>query len=443
MLPEIPVRAGDSSVQVSSWLKWSETALITLLFIGFGYWHRPEDPFYLNGAIPWLVLAPLMAGLRYGFLAALMSSVVLLLSAAAELGVRELHEFPWSWAAGILSLSLLAGEFRDYWGRKLERAQAISDYKGNRLNEFTRDFYLLKVSHDRLEQQLAGSSGSLREALRSLYSELAVTRAGELNAESANLMLGLLARYGQLQTAAICKVDNGLCGPQPLASLGDFGSIQPSDPIILHALEQATLVSVQTEFRSHMGALNTDLLLALPFTDSAGEVVAICLVKAMPFFSFQPRVLKLLAILAGHMADVLARHRMAGSSLTPELRTLLFHAARAGHDAARFKMPAVAFGLITTNQNATNLIARIERLRRGLDVFAFRQEHQSTRIVLLMPLTDELGLAGYLKRLDEDLTHQTGDSLHDLASTQTFVIQNTESTLGWIRTFLAIDEDDE
>lgn len=443
MSSELSERAEESSTQVSSWFKWSETALITLATISFGYWTRPEDPFYLNEPIPWLIIAPLLTGLRYGFFAALLASVFVLLAAAKELGTNDLYEFPWSWAAGILSLSLLAGEFRDYWGRKLERAQAVANYKGRRLDEFTRYFYLLKVSHDRLEQQLAGSSGSLRESLRRLYGELSFAGAGELNDESAGLMLGLLARYGQLQTAAIYGVEKGECGSKPLASIGDFGSVQADDPLILHALEQSTLVSVQTELRNYAGDLNTDLLLALPLADSSDEVVAVCLVKAMPFFSFQSRVLRLLAILAGHMADVLTQNRVVDSKDAPELRALLFQAERAGHDASRFNMPAVAFGLEVDNQNATHFLARIEYLRRGLDLFAFNQDGQSTRIVLLIPLTDELGLAGYIARLDEDLTHQIGASLHDLARTETLVIEDSETSLKWIRSFLSKGQRDE
>ncbi|AHI33125.1 hypothetical protein AU15_09450 [Marinobacter salarius] len=193
------------------------------------------------------------------------------------------RDFPYVWTTGVLGISLLAGEFRDYWGRQQQKLEASNDYRGSRLEEFTRNYYLLKVSHDRLEQQLAGSSSSLREALRRLYAQIGEAGQAGLNQETASLMLQLLGRYGQLQIAGIYAVNNGVPEPEPLATVGRFRKVDLKDPLLLHALAERKLVSVQTEFRQRMGDLDTDLLAAIPLIDSEDRFIGLCVIEPCPF----------------------------------------------------------------------------------------------------------------------------------------------------------------
>ncbi|WP_228128420.1 PelD GGDEF domain-containing protein [Marinobacter daepoensis] len=427
--PSVPM--ADTAVEAHGWLKWLEVVVVTGLFLGSGFWLRPQDPLHVENTFAWPVLAPLLIGLRYGFFPALMSGLLVLLVAGWQYEIAMVSTYPWGWAAGILACSLLAGEFRDYWERQLERSRAVNDYSLQRLEEFTRNFYLMKVSHDRLEQQLAGSSGSLREALRRLYGELSQTQADGLNGERASLMLRVLARYGQLQTAALLPVSGQQVGPEPLAIIGDFREVPASDPLIHYALQERTLVSVQTEFRKHLKKLDTELLVVIPLISSGGELVALCAVKSLPFFSFQNRTLRLLAILSGHLADMLCQRddTVDGSH---EWQNLCFQARRAARDAEQFDLPSVLLRLQVEEQDLATLQERMTGLLRGLDVIAVDRQAGAPCVVLLMPLTDELGLAGYLHRLELDIRESTGRSLWAFAVKQTLVLRQEEQVSGWL-----------
>lgn len=427
-MPDSPTRPTQA---VLGWLKWVEVIVVTGLFVGAGFWLRPDDPLHVDNTFAWPILGPLLIGLRYGFFPALVSGLGVLLVAGWQYEVGEMETYAWRWAAGIMACALIAGEFRDYWERRLERSHATNDYSLQRLEEFTRNFYLMKVSHDRLEQQLAGSSGSLREALRRLYGELSQTRADGLNDESASLMLRVLARYGQLQTAAILAVNGEKVEPKPLATIGDFDPVSSSDQLIQYAIQQRTLVSVQTEFRKHLDKIDTDLLVVIPLISSGGELVALCVIKSIPFFSFQNRTLRLLAILAGHMADMLCqRDRTMGGS--QEWQNLCFHARRAARDAEQFDVPSVLLRLKINEADLPPLTERVTRLLRGLDVKAVNRPGNTPSIVLLMPLTDELGLAGYLHRLEQDVRETTGRSLWDVATRDTLVIRQEAQVMEWL-----------
>lgn len=417
------------------WLKWFETIAITALFIAVGFWHHPNNPLFVGDIFPWPMLATLLAGLRYGFFMALVSSTLILATAGLLLRADLLpgDQLPYIWGVGVMTVGLLAGEFRDYWDRRIEKLVASNQYRHTRLEEFTRNFYLLKVSHDRLEQQLAGSSNSLREALRRLHSEISYTQGSGLNREAGDLLMRLLVRYGQLQIAAIYPVTEGRLGESPVAVTGNFHPVQADDPLLSHALQERTLVSVHTEYRDNRDDLETRLLLALPLIDSGNEMIGIVTVEAMPFFSFQPKTLRLLAIMAGHMADMVQEHIRIPEKSTSEWRHFSFQLARVTSDARDHKLPAALVHFTFTNAaTAAQINNRMQQMRRGLDVIACPPNAPDTQLAILMPLSDELGCAAYLQRLTDDIRQQTGQNLETIARVRQQQVSGTTNITEWL-----------
>lgn len=426
---------GLSSKETTAWVKWLETIIITLLLLAAGFWLHPEDPLFIEETFPWPVLAPLVAGLRYGFIMALVSSSLIFTAAGLILraGFLPDDQLPYIWGLGILSTGLLAGEFRDYWDRRIEKLVAANQYRHVRLEEFTRNFYLLKVSHDRLEQQLAGSSNSLREALRRLYSEISYARGTGLNEETGELMMRLLVRYGQLQVAAIYPIENGVLADEPVATVGSGQPLNANDPLLVHALEQRTLISVHTEYRDNRGDLDTQLLLALPLIDSGQTMIGIVAVEAMPFFSFQTKTLRLLAIMAGHMSDILLEHTQTSGQTQSDWRHFQFQLSRVTSDARDHNLPSTLVHF-TFNDAASSiqLLQMMQQTRRGLDVIAQPPEAPNTQIVVLLPLTDELGTGAYLQRLSDAVQLQSGRYLESLARIQQLSLSQQTNPSEWL-----------
>ncbi|MCB2572710.1 hypothetical protein KQ718_16095, partial [Listeria monocytogenes] len=105
---------------------------------------------------------------------------------------------------GVLLCAMLVGEFRDIWERRLERLELANEYRQLRLDEFTRAHHILRISHDRLEQRVAGNDQRLRSSLlglRQLLRELPGEEA-PLDAR-AETVLALLAQYGSLRIAGL------------------------------------------------------------------------------------------------------------------------------------------------------------------------------------------------------------------------------------------------
>src|SRR5688500_1670324 len=144
----------------SVWLAAIETGAVAVAPVAIGMWLHPNDPFFLNQQFSWPALAPLLMGLRYGFAHGFGCAfgLIILLAASYRQQWFPLPEFPAQYAVGLLATGMLAGEFADVWMRRNRRQEVTSDVRRIRLDEFARAYHILKVSHDTLEQRVAGNS---------------------------------------------------------------------------------------------------------------------------------------------------------------------------------------------------------------------------------------------------------------------------------------------
>lgn len=146
---------------------------------------------------------------------------------------------------------MVVGEVRDLWDRRLQRLQMANNYRQYRLDEFTRHHQVLRVSHDRLEQRVAGSDQSLRSSLLGLRERLrSLQGTHDPLTAMADPILAIAGQYGSLRVAGLYRVDaQRLVIDQPLATLGVMGHLPIHDPLITLCLARNELVSVQQPHR--------------------------------------------------------------------------------------------------------------------------------------------------------------------------------------------------
>ncbi len=125
--------------RASGSVSWVETLVISALALGLGWWFSPDDPLQVNATFPWVILAPLLLGMRYGFVRGLASAALLVaaLFAFRVQGVEAYAQVPAAFIVGVLLCAMLVGEFRDIWERRLERLELANEYRQLRLDEFT------------------------------------------------------------------------------------------------------------------------------------------------------------------------------------------------------------------------------------------------------------------------------------------------------------------
>tara|TARA_R110000796_G_scaffold227766_5_gene344748 strand:+ start:28621 stop:29985 length:1365 start_codon:yes stop_codon:yes gene_type:complete len=411
MSTESPYKDFTLAARASELAAWVETVLLTALAVGLGIYFMPEDPLQVH-EFPWPMLAPLLVGLRYGFVKALVSACLLVAAMLLlrESGLSAYERMPGTWIIGMLVISMIVGEFRDLWDRRLQRLQMANEYRQYRLDEFTRAHQILRISHDRLELRVAGSDQSLRSSLLILRERLRELKPqGDHLTALAQPIIALLGQYASIGIAGLYAVKDGKMVSRPLATLGDMGALDSDDRMVRLCLERGELISIREAFLERGDQEQfSSLQVCVPLIDTEDNLLGIMAVRQMPFFVFNDRTLSLLALLAGHVADLLRSDATAlqlndadAQSFSQQLRRSLIDVEQ--HD---LEASLCMFELKDPNQELLRLFADSQR---GLDLqIHLVNKRGNSCILVLMPLTSTEGSRGYLTRLQYQLAERFG-----------------------------------
>lgn len=386
----------------SSKLAWFEVVAITLGALFVAALSSPGNPLLIDRPFPWLWLAPVLLALRYGTLAALGSAAILFLTwAFLESTGSGSGVFPGQYFLGGLILTLVSGEFSDVWSGRLQRVREVNNYLAQRLDSLTRRHYLLKFSHERLEQDMLVKPVTLRDSLLSLR-QLTVEAGGGSGAlPEAQELMRILAQACQLEVASIHAEVNGRLQALPAASLGDASAIDPRDPLVIYALNRNELCHVQTET---LREADSRYLVAAPLLDASGKRMGVLVIERMPFLSLNPESLQFLSVTLGYYADTV--------SLAPQVLELmrqlpgcpflfaseLLRLQRIRRDSGvESTIVALVFEAVPQQKN---LFAEAVRQRRQLDVAWSLQGSGREVLLTLMPLYGSAAVNGYLLRME-------------------------------------------
>lgn len=377
-----------------------EIALFTFGIIALGAWSNPKDPFMVHLPFPWLWLAPTILGLRYGTLAAFGSIGLIsgswslwdILSDNTEL-------FPAHFFMGGLILSLIAGEFADVWIVRLKRVREANAYLNERLESLTRRHYLLKLSHERLEQDMLTKPMTLRDSIMHIREAMATGIQTPTALPHAHALMSLLGQTCQLEVASLYPVVKGKIQTQASASIGTTQDLAVDDPLLNYALEKNELAHLQT---ADLQEANSRYVVVAPLLATNQECLGVLLIERMPFLSLNQETLQFLAVLLGYYADnvklvPLAIKILRDNPTCPlEFASELLRLERVQRESG-LPSSITAF-VISDSPHRQDIVAEMVRQRRQMDIIW--DIHLSDRDILItmMPLHGNAAVTGYLLR---------------------------------------------
>ncbi len=415
LLGETRLSALFSPLLANRWL-WVEAIVIPILGVGLCYLASPEDPFFVNkGEFPWTWFAPILVALRYGVMAGITASAILLLG-WFWLGPPGAPFPKLYFLAGVIMV-MIAGEFSTTWRTRLRRVGELNAYLTERFTRIMNQLNVLRLSHDALEHDLITQPATLRDALYELRMLMAVRQPSAGTAlPAAQEILVLLAHHCQLEAAAIYEIDAGSYVQR--AKLGEPPMVKGNDSLLEYALEKRTLAHLQTE---DIGKeIPTDHLVVAPILTSADALLGVVVVTRMPFFALNEDTLRTLSLLLGLYADSVVVSDSVGQVMT-HVRGVSYDFA---DELVKLQRLQRDFGInshcvvlqFAPHPERVDMILFATRLRRRFDVqWQFGgSERQSTGIANLMPLASDTAVRGYLERMEGALKDRFGGDFQSL-----------------------------
>jgi hypothetical protein len=314
--------------------------------------------------------------------------------------------FPQLTFLGGTLLVMICGEFSGVWISRTRRVEELQSYTEQRLEMLTRRLYLLSLSHDRMEQDLIGRPASLREGLKVLNRIL----PAENGLPGAELYLTLVVRQCNLSVAGLHAFSDGKLSPEPVASIGAFTPMDARDPLISHCIKSGELVHINTA--ENLSELSSRYLVVVPAKTADGRIVAIMAVEKMPFFALQSENMQTLAVLSSYYADTIASSEFT-LHLTDKLKDCPIDFLKAMHTLRRLQRDMqinsimVGFAMRNSHESSEQLKS-IANAVRGLDETWTLVRGDWHICLVLLPLTRDSSLSGYLDRIERNFVERFG-----------------------------------
>jgi hypothetical protein len=403
LLGESRLSALFSPLLANRWL-WLEAIVIPIIGMGLCWLVSPDDPFFVNkGEFPWTWFAPVLVALRYGVMAGIVSTGMMLIGWFVLLPPAS--EFPKLYFLAGLILVMIAGEYSTTWRTRLRRVGELNAYLTERFTRIMNQLNVLRLSHDQLEHDLITQPATLRDALYELRMLMAVRSSGT-SLPAAQEILVLLAHHCQLEAAAIYEIVDGSYVQR--AKLGDPPPVKSNDSLLEYALEKRALAHLQTEDLGQEGS-PTEHLVVAPILTSGDQLLGVLIVTRMPFFALNEDTLRTLSLLLGLYADSVVVSDDVGQVMTRvprcpyDFADELVKLIRMQKDfGINSHVVVLQFG---AHAERVDMILFATRLRRRFDVqWQFGGgDRESTGIANLMPLASDIAVRGYLERMESAL----------------------------------------
>lgn len=390
---------------------WWEVPLFMALLFLLVSWISPADPFGVAEGFPWPWLMVILLALRYGFVGALFASLLLLGGWLIWThNQTPAVPFPQDYFVGGFFAAMLCGEFSDMWQTRLRRMEDARGYIDARLGRLTREYYLLRMSHERLEQEFISRPVTLRDAIQRIR-DLArlATQSGEL--PGAAELMNLLAQHCQLEVASLYPVRDGETPEMPAAAtLGEAAELSLNDPLVQHALSRRVLSHIQSDDVDE--ELPLRYIIAAPVMNSEKRLLGFLTVERMPFFALQEDVLQMLLVLLEYYADsisassLLANVKRNVDQMPDDFCAELVRLAQMNYQhGVESRLTALAF---PERAETGDILQQLRRQRRGLDMVWETRLEGRWMYVTLMPLSNELAAEGYFDRVEQIVRERVG-----------------------------------
>ncbi|SFV50214.1 Extracellular Matrix protein PelD [hydrothermal vent metagenome] len=258
----------------SPYLQGFEVTIITFIIAFGGYYIDAKDPLLLHYSFSFLILWLAIVTLFYG----------LTMGLVMWTGFGIFASFVYMGDSLLTSVLLENLFFVFFFGlfftnlhREIDKQTIKTKYLQLRLKELTNAFFTLKISHDKLESIYITQPASFRFVIADIL-ESCEHNTPELSAKNT---LMVLKKFFAVNSATIMRVKKSSL-QQTFYTIGDIDTPNKKDPMIEDALTYRKAVYLKDIEEKEQSAY----LFVVPFLDKQEEIVAILIIKDIPFMFY-------------------------------------------------------------------------------------------------------------------------------------------------------------
>jgi len=403
----------DTILKIVHEYAYLETLIIVTAYLFLGYLIDPQDICMLNGQISYILILLAIITLFHGFENGILSIAIIAFAMWFSYPFFEYTEF-----LVALMMTMIFSEFHYYWTKKIKAAEINSTYRGNKLDELSKAFYTLKISHDQLEKNYVIKPMSIRHSIEYIIEKNRDINESETivdkNREYYLSFLGLLEKSFNVQNALILykhaddkkKLIDEKNAYLAYSSKTSKHTIEEllNDYLVDKAISRQTAIYISDKSGEPTinSNYNSEFIGAIPAILEK-NVVCVLIIKKMPFMSFNRENLTSISILLEYFSiEIRKKHvlRTSNEISIVENEEFRFEYARLRHLYQNFKTGSINLVMRIDNEvQATRIYEKVDKMLRSLDMLTMIKHNEMYYIILMFPLHDKAAALGYLNRL--------------------------------------------
>lgn len=390
-----------------------ETLAIVTLYLIIGYLINPNDICIIKGEVSYILILLAVITLFHGFENGILTVGIIAFAMWYFYPSFQYVEF-----LVTLMMTMIFSEFHYYWTKKIKTAEINSDYRGVKLDELSKAFYTLKISHDQLEKNYVIKPMSIRNSIEQIINknkeineEYAV---GERDKEYYLNFLALLEKSFNVHSAAIIyktnDQDDALLSVET-ASIVFCNNTDESDIkdvfknyLVDKAVSRMTAIYISDKLGEPTvtADVNSEYIAALPAIRE-NKVVGVLVIQKMPFMAFNRENLTSISILMEYFS-IEIRHKEI-LQISDEIGIVKddkfrFEYARLKYLYEKYQVASIVLVIRINNElQATRVYEKIVKMLRSLDMVTTVEHNGIYYVTLMFPLHDKAAALGYLNRL--------------------------------------------
>jgi len=316
----------------SVWLQAFEVLAFATIILGVGYFVDHQDPllvhYQFSFLILWLAIVTLFYGLAMGLLMWIAFGLI------TSYFYRNDPIFV-SILLENLAFVFLYGLFFNNLHTQINRYHITTNYLKLRLKELTSAFFTLKISHDKLESIYITQPASFRFVISEVL-ESCEHNTPELSAKNT---LKVLKKFFAVNAAMIWKVKRERL-ERCYHAIGEIDThIDPKDKLLQDALESKRAIYLKDLEQKEQ----TTYIYAVPFLDKRQNIVALLIIKDIPFLFYNEDTLLKINVVFNYIWTEYKK-RASLEKIRTQKRESIIPAASLGHESQEiidFKLEVV------------------------------------------------------------------------------------------------------